>query len=199
MPPVPAPRILNVHSARAPNQQALAVESGTQATPSTASQPTLHEESIVNTRTSYTTAVFALATVILLGTMAPRAAFADHQRTIVGSWMVSGTPDVGAPFVNIGTFHRDGTVVNSDPVFGGGHGVWKRVGPRKYEVRFLSLVPPNNPFFAPNVVIEVRGVVRLNRRGKKASAPFVTTFTDPNGNLLMTSTGRIELTRITLN
>ncbi len=154
----------------------------------------------MNTRTSCKTAVFALVAAIFIGAMAPQQAFADHQkRTIVGSWMVSGTPDFGDPFENIGSFHRDGTVVNSDPVFGGGHGVWERVGPRRYEVRFLTLVPPNNPFFAPNVVIEVRGVVRLHRGGKTASAPFVTTFTDPNGNLLLTTTGRIELTRITLN
>ncbi len=154
----------------------------------------------MNTRTNCTTAVFTLAILIVLGAMGPQAAFADHQkRTIVGSWTVSGTPDFGEPFENIGTFHRDGTVVNSDPVFGGGHGVWKRIGPRRYQVRFLTLVPPNNPFFAPNVVIEVRGVVRLNRWGEKASAPFVTTFTDPDGNLLLTTTGRIELTRITLN
>ncbi len=141
----------------------------------------------------------AAALTILIGGMSPQDAHADHRRnSFVGSWTVVGSPNPpGSPmFINLGSIHRDGTVVNSDPVFGGGHGVWKRIGGRSFEVKFLTLVPPNNPFVPPNALITVTGVVTLERGGNMASGNFETTFEDENGNLLLTTDGTVTFTRI---
>ena len=136
----------------------------------------------------------------ILGAMTPQDALADHKKnSLVGSWVVVGTPNTGAPpFTNLGTIHKDGTIVNSDPDFGGGHGVWKRVGDRKYAVRFLTLVPGTSPFFPPYSLITVKGVITVGKGGDTASGPFFTTFEDPNGNLLFTSEGTVDFTRIKL-
>ena len=155
-------------------------------------------------KTRHTLASLAITCtlVILMGSMAPQDALAGSSKnSFVGSWTVFGSPSSpGAPtFSNLGTIHRDGTIVNSDPVFGSGHGAWKRVGARQYKVRFLTLVPPNDPFFPPNAVITVTGVITLHRGGNTASGPFQTTFEDEDGNLLFTSEGTVAFTRIRLN
>ena len=136
---------------------------------------------------------------VLIGGMGMQDAHAaSNKNSFVGSWTVVGSPNPpGSPmFINLGSIHRDGTVVNSDPVFGGGHGVWKRVGPRSFEVKFLTLVPPNNPFFPPNALITVTGVVTLEDGGQLASGNFDTTFEDALGNLLLTMDGTVTFTRI---
>ncbi len=141
----------------------------------------------------------AAALTILIGSTIPQDANAEHRRqSIVGSWTIEGTPNQpGAPsFVNLGSIHRDGTVVNSDPVFGSGNGIWRRVGPRSFEVKFLTLVPPNDPFFPPNTLITVRGEITVNRRGRVATGTFDTTFEDENGNLLLATDGTVTFTRI---
>ena len=156
----------------------------------------------MKTRLTLTSLAIIGTLAILIGVMSPQDALADHTRnSFVGSWTVVGSPNPpGSPtFSNLGTIHRDGTIVNSDPAFGGGHGVWKRAGARKYKVKFLTLVPPNDPFFPPNAVITVTGVITLDRGGDTASGPFHTTFEDENGNLLFASEGTVAFTRIKLN
>lgn len=121
-----------------------------------------------------------------------------HQG-IVGAWIVDGQP-AGAPaFRNIGTMHRDGTTANADPLFGPGHGVWQRIGMRRYAVRFVTIVSPFNPVL-PNTIITVNGELTLDKSRNTATGSFETTFTDLNGNPVMPpSTGTVNFTRITIN
>ena len=121
------------------------------------------------------------------------------HKGIVGAWIVDGQPDGGPAFTNIGTLHRDGTTANADPVFGPGHGVWQRVGPRRFAVRFITIVSPFNPVL-PNTIITVNGELKLDKSRNTATGSFETTFTDLNGNPVMpVSTGTVEFTRITIN
>ena len=99
-----------------------------------------------------TITILMLAGVVLFGVLNPQNAIANPN-SIVGSWIVDVTPvgeDVPPPFQNLGTFTQDGGNINSDPSFGGGHGLWKRVSHRKFAVIFKTIVPAgfeNNPPF----------------------------------------------------
>ena len=116
---------------------------------------------------------------------------------IVGAWIIDGQPDGAPPFTNVGTLHRDGTTANADPLFGSGHGVWERIGKRRFAVRFITITSPFNPIL-PNTVITVNGELKLGPSRDTATGTFETTFTDLNGNPVMpASTGTVNFTRIT--
>ncbi|MEL7187308.1 MAG: hypothetical protein AAFN50_12890 [Pseudomonadota bacterium] len=144
---------------------------------------------------------YAMTGVVLL-TLAiatPELAEASPgQKGIVGAWVIEGQPDGGGPgFINIGAIHRDGTMSNADPLFGAGHGVWKRSGRRSFAVRFVTIVSPFNAIL-PNTIITVNGNLYLDKSRKLVTGDFETTFTDLDGNPVMpVSTGTIKLTRIT--
>lgn len=154
----------------------------------------------MNTATTLMKCTVTTLILLTLTLAIPDAAEArqGHQG-IVGAWIVDGQPDGGPAFTNIGTLHRDGTTANADPVFGPGHGVWKRVGPRRFAVRFITIVSPFNPVL-PNTIITVNGELTLDRSRKTATGSFETSFTDLNGNPVMpVSTGTVKFTRITIN
>ncbi len=142
---------------------------------------------------------YLFATVLLLAMMAAslQPAEAGHEQNgIVGAWTVEGQPDGAPPFLNTVTNHIDRTVVNADPLFGTGHGVWERIGKRKFAVKFVTITSPFHPLL-PNTIITVEGEVKLAKSRDSASGDFETTFTDLNGNPIMPpSTGTIELSRI---
>lgn len=142
------------------------------------------------------------ALIILLSATISQDVVADQNgRSFVGSWIVEVFPNPPGPppFTNLGTINRDGTVSNSDPAFGGGHGVWKRIKRGKNEIKFLTLVPPGDPFFPANAIITVTGFVTVNRSGDEASGPFNTEFTDTDGNLLFSFDGEVRFTRIKID
>ena len=154
----------------------------------------------MNTTATLMKCTIATLVVLTLMLAMPEAAESRHgHQGIVGAWIVDGQPDGGPAFTNIGTFHRDGTTANADPVFGPGHGVWQRVGPRRFAVRFITIVSPFNPVL-PNTIITVNGQLKLDKSRNTATGSFETTFTDLDGNPVMpVSTGTVEFTRITIN
>lgn len=154
----------------------------------------------MNTTTTLMKCTITSLILLTLALASPETADArPGQQGIVGAWIVDGQPDGGPAFTNIGTLHRDGTTANADPVFGPGHGVWQRIGPRRYAVRFITIVSPFNPVL-PNTIITVNGELKLDKSRNTAAGSFETTFTDLNGNPVMPlSTGTVNFTRIAIN
>ena len=128
----------------------------------------------------------------------------EHGRfvdPIVGSWIVevSPNPPGPSPFKNLGTFTEDGCNINSDPSFGGGHGLWKKVGPRTYAIKFLTIVPPGfDPPFPPEAILTVSSeALILNLQGDEMKGSFKSLFTPPNGQTQFLFDGTVKLNRIT--
>ena len=97
-----------------------------------------------------------IATLVILANPVYAANNAG-KNSIIGTWLL--TVDTGfpgaPPITALQTFERGGTLVasqnglhanseNFDPVCGcnggNGHGIWKRIGPKKYEFKFTFLV-----------------------------------------------------------
>lgn len=99
----------------------------------------------------------AAALVFIVVLAGPQAAMADGApgKTLVGTWEVyidsmepptePGEPPLppdGIPDAfDITVVNRDGTVSNSDPALGTGHGIWRRLGASKFEMKFTTPVP----------------------------------------------------------
>jgi hypothetical protein len=144
-------------------------------------------------RARFTMAVVVLTLIVLLGAVTPDYSSAGHK-DLVGAWIVDVMPDPPGPppFRNIGAFSSDGVSVNTDPEFGGGHGIWKRIGPREFAGKFLTLVPAGHPF--GDGTITVTASVTLDKDGDTATGPFTTVF--DAANFQATVTGTVVLTRI---
>ncbi len=154
----------------------------------------------MKTKNPFAKVLFTTVIVIFLSAMSPQDAFANHGwRTLVGSWVVDVTPNGLPPFTNIATINWPATIINWDPVFGAGHGTWKRTGRRAFESKFLHLVTPeaaaNLP--VPGVTsLTVRGFLTVRGNGDKADGAFITDFLDSNGEPLFSFDGVVEFTRI---
>jgi hypothetical protein len=129
----------------------------------------------------------------------------EHGRfvdPIVGSWIVevSPNPPGPSPFKNLGTFTEDGGNINSDPSFGGGHGLWKKVGPRTYAIKLLTIVPPNfdPPFPSESILTVSSDALMLNLQGDELKGSFKSFLTPPNGQTQFLFDGTVKLNRITL-
>lgn len=110
------------------------------------------------TRTVSLTGILVFIVVVA----SSQAAFADGSpgKTLVGTWEVyidsneppagegepPGDPDGVPDAFDITVVHRDGTVSNSDPALGTGHGIWRRLGASQFELKFKTLVPFINAF-----------------------------------------------------
>jgi hypothetical protein len=153
-----------------------------------------------------------LLALLLALAVAPTVAFAqerDHDRdrdhgrgadSIVGSWIVQGFPNPPGPppFKNLGTFTEDGGNINSDPSSGGGHGLWKKVAPRTFAIKFLTIVPPGfeSIGYPPETIITVTSdALILNPQGDELRGAFNTVFTPPTGQP-SSFDGTVVLTRI---
>jgi hypothetical protein len=122
--------------------------------------------------------------------------------SIVGSWIVevSPNPPGSGSFKNLGTFTEDGGNINSDPTFGGGHGLWKKVAPRMFAIKFLTIVPPGfeSSGLPPETILTVSSeALKLNLQGDRMEGSFKTVFTPPNGQTQFLGDGTVRLTRIT--
>ena len=146
--------------------------------------------------------VVAVATPVLLAENNDRdqGRFVDP---IVGSWIVEVTPNPPGPlpFKNLVTTTEDGGDINSDPTFGGGHGLWKKVGPKTYAIKFLTIVPPGfDPPFPPETILTVSSeALILNLQGDEMKGSFKTVFTPPNGQTQFLFDGMVKLNRITFD
>lgn len=124
-----------------------------------------------------------------------------HGNSLVGSWIVSATVDGGVPppFTNLFTATRAGAVTNLDASFGTGIGVWKRAGRRQFSVRFVHLVPPDDPEIPPGSFLTVNGTITVNNGGASADGTFVTVFGHPTLGELVRLTGKVAFERITIH
>jgi hypothetical protein len=143
-------------------------------------------------KTRLTVVVIGLV-VVLLGALTPVDSIAA-ERSLVGSWIIHVMPDQPdlPPGRNIGTFTSDRTMINTDPEFGTGYGIWKKTGPREFAVKFLTLVPAGHP--AGEGTTTVTSPVTVDKDGDTATGAF-TTVVDA-ANVQATFTGTVVLTRI---
>jgi hypothetical protein len=127
--------------------------------------------------------------------------------SIVGSWVVQVFPNPPAPppmpnmphNKNLFTCTADGGSLNSDPTFGTGHGVWKKVAPRTFAVKFLTLIPPGfDPPYPPEALATTSSEpLTLNLHGDEIRGPFKVVLTHPvTGQELLSFDGTVVLTRI---
>lgn len=153
----------------------------------------------MKTRNPFAKVVFTAAIIIFFSATSLQDAFAhDGRRSLVGSWFVVISPDLGGPppFTNLATLNRDGTIVASDPVLGSGHGAWKRTGKRDFEIKFLTLVDPNDPSFPPNTTLTVRAFLTVDGSGDEANGTVIGEFSDSAGNVFFVIAGDVSFTRI---
>ena len=118
-----------------------------------------------------------------------QAAFADrsHGKTLVGTWEVlifeaedcddlsePPAPQTTPTAVDITVVNRDGTVTNTDPILGTGHGIWKRVGHSTFQMKFKTLVMFINIFdLLPTTTLTVTtDDLRVAKGGNTAFGTF---------------------------
>ena len=126
-----------------------------------------------------------------------------HRNSLVGSWVVSATVDGGMPppFTNILTVTRDGNLTNLDASLGKGVGVWRRAGRGQFTLRFVHLVPADDPGFPPNsgAFLTVNGRITVKKGGASAEGGFLAVFEAPGLGELARLTGTVAFERITVH
>ena len=127
--------------------------------------------------------------VFVIALAGSHSALADRSpgKTLVGTWEVlvfaapdcenvSPLPPEGVPpaTVDISVINRDGTVTNTDPVLGTGHGIWKRVGHSTFRMKFRTPVMFINIFdLLPMTTLTINtDDLTVARGGMKAFGTF---------------------------
>jgi hypothetical protein len=127
----------------------------------------------------------------------------DHvSPTIVGSWFSTVRPTLVPAFVGLGTFTADGGVINTaslslaSPLESPGHGAWVRTGGRTFAATFVTF----NADATGNVVwtSKVRANVTVTDRGDAFTGVFKVEVFDPSGALIVSDTGTVQATRISV-
>jgi hypothetical protein len=152
------------------------------------------------------TTTAALALLILAGF---QLALADGPgRTLVGSWEVFITNDAGLPpALDLSTVNRDGTMTNSDSLFGTGHGAWKHAGAGQFRMRFRTPIlatASGPPFFFPQgSILTVTATVTVAVDGETAFGPYQAVVDAPDGSggviQVLGFNGEIALSRVTVD
>ena len=136
------------------------------------------------------------------GFLAPDPVYAsdsqEYGKTFVGSWVVNLESDAFPPFTNLSSVIKDGIVINTDPVFGTGHGVWKRIGKSEFSVKFIHQVPPDDPAFPVGTSLVVTAELVISKGGSSGSGTFRVVATNPVFGELVFATGMLTAERITL-
>ena len=155
--------------------------------------------------------LWRLIALLIAFAVAPTVAFAqgrdhDHNRvhvadSIVGSWVVQVFPNSPGPppLKNLFTCTEDGSAINTDPTFGTGHGIWQKLAPRTFAVKFLILVPPgfDPPYPLESIITVSSESLTLNLQGDEITGPFKTVITHPiTGEQLLSFDGTVTLSRI---
>jgi hypothetical protein len=159
--------------------------------------------------------VSALAVVLFVLLPAGRSPTTKAQdatptpgQEFVGSWRLTVTETQAPPFLALGTFGADGTVVVSPPPVvppaprgpatvvhtSAGHGAWEATGPDTAILTFILLAADEegNPFATRTV----RASLTLGGDGRSFGGEFEATIADPAGNVVATETGTIQATRL---
>jgi hypothetical protein len=153
-----------------------------------------------------TTSILAM---LLLAAVQP--ALADEPgRTLVGSWEVFITNNAGLPpALDLSTVNRDGTMTNSDSLFGTGHGVWKHAGKGKFNMKFRTPIlatasgPPFFFPFPPGSILTVTATATVAEDGMTAFGPYQAAVHAPDGSGEVVQVfgfdGNIALSRVTID
>ena len=120
----------------------------------------------------------------------PDKALATVNQTLEGTWLMElHRPGGLSPTLNLITFQPDGTAVAStaDGTQATNHGVWVRVGDRKFlQTMYLFNFDPNR---ALTTVVKVRINALLSADGQSVKGTTELVILDPVGKVLNTVTG----------
>jgi hypothetical protein len=123
----------------------------------------------------------------------PAKAVATVNQSLEGTWFmdiqVPGAPATQAPVQNLVTFHPDGTVVASaaDGGQGTAHGVWVRVGDRKFlQTMFVFNYDASRAF---TTILKVRINVQVSLDGQTLKGTMEVAVITPAGIVLTTIPG----------
>jgi hypothetical protein len=162
------------------------------------------------------TLVVSILAFVLLGLFAAnRSPVTNAQEAtpmagqeFVGSWRLTVAEAEAPPFLALGTFGADGTVVVSPPPVvppsphgpatvvhtSAGHGAWEVTGANTAIATFVLLAADEkgNPFATRTI----RGSLMLGADGQSFSGEFEATVADPAGNVMAIESGVIQATRL---
>ncbi len=120
-------------------------------------------------------------------------AVATVNQSLEGTWMMElrfpGLPADQPPGQNLGTFHPNGTVVASgaEGTQGTAHGVWVRVGDRKFlQTMFAFNFDPSRVL---TTIVKVRINVQLSPDGQTFKGTTEVVIISPTGRVLATMPG----------
>jgi hypothetical protein len=153
----------------------------------------------------------ALAGVVLAG-RGGAGARADEDQALVGSWLVAGTPSgaqSGPPRLLV-SFTGDGVAMRTAPLqqaappalgtermfISTTHGVWARNADGTMGITFVGFAFDDTGKFL--AMQRIRVAVRVNDTQDGFTGPFTTDFIGPDGQILASSTGTVQGTRIQL-
>jgi hypothetical protein len=130
---------------------------------------------------------------ILQSIVTQEKAVAVVNQTPEGTWMSETRPAGSAadapPIYNFSTYHPDGNVVlsPSNGNQGEGHGLWLRVGDRKFLATLFFFIYDANRVVVN--VIKSRVNIQLSLDGKTSTSTNEVVIMDPTGKILTTIAG----------
>ena len=140
--------------------------------------------------------------VIFIVAVGAQDAAADDQsgKTLVGSWTVVVTSNLGLPpVIDLTTVNRDGTMTNSDAMFGTGHGVWKRAGDSQFAFKFMTPILLTASLAPPGSMLTVAGTLTVDKGGATAFGPYEAVVEHPAIGLVLPFAGTVSFARISID
>jgi hypothetical protein len=151
------------------------------------------KRSILLVLAAFCTGAALPAQSILDSIQTPDKAIATVHQTLAGTWLMElrrpGAPATQPPTLNLITFHPDGTAVasNADGTQATNHGVWIRVGDRKFlQTMFLFNFDVSR---ALTTVFKIRINAQLSSDGLTAKGTTELVIMDPTGKVMNTIPG----------
>jgi hypothetical protein len=152
----------------------------------------------------------ASAAALVLSGRAGAIARADEHQTLVGSWMVAGVPPGGQPGPPsiLVSFTGDGVALRTAPLrqaappalgtdtmfISTTHGVWARMDDGTFDLTWVGFAFDDGGKFLATQ--RVRVAAQLNDTLDGFSGPFKTDFVGPDGQVLASTGGTVQGTRI---
>ncbi len=130
---------------------------------------------------------------LLQSIITPEKAVGVVNQTMEGTWLSetrpAGSPADAPPILNFSTYHPDGNVVlsASNGNQGEGHGVWVRVGDRKFLATLFFFIYDANRVLIN--VIKARVNLQLSLDGKTNKSTNEVVIMDPTGKIVATIPG----------
>jgi hypothetical protein len=130
-----------------------------------------------------------MAALILSGVIGYQAFRAQNvqaaNKTVVGDWKVTVTPDGGSPFTAGAIFSNEGTVIMMENDGRLGLGVWDKSSGNQYSFSVWEYWLDNGSYFQA----KVSSTIELSRDKETYTGPFDFQVYDLAGNLLVQGTG----------